>query len=89
VSDMKRYALVSGARSAREVEAYLPANYELSSQDTYEHDGRQVYVIEGRDSAGWTLHDYVGPRLGSGLMGCREVGLDHPVMKLIPEGASA
>lgn len=41
-------------------------------------------VIQGKDNAGWTLEKYVAPRLGSGLMGCNEIDLSHPIMKLVP-----
>ena len=48
---------------ANEIEAirrYLPNNY---SAFTWGHD----VVIVGQDSAGWTMEDYVIPRLASGL----------------------
>jgi hypothetical protein len=52
--------------------AYLPGNYKVVGElDLDEH--YYTVLIEGRDSAGWTLEDYVIPRLMSGLMGCREV----------------
>lgn len=68
-----RFAAVTGARSADEVSAYLPSNYEV-----YGHrfpdgpSGRIVILIRGSDVAGWTLNDYVIPRLASGLMACTE-----------------
>jgi hypothetical protein len=74
-----RYASVTGARSSDEVAAYMPGNYEV-----YGHrfpdggTGRLVVLIRGEDNAGWTLDDYVIPRLASGLMACREI--------TIPEG---
>lgn len=42
------------------VRRYLPGNYEA-----VELDGR--FVVFGRDVAGWTLDEYVLPRLQSGL----------------------
>jgi hypothetical protein len=66
-----RYAHVKGARTSTEVEAYLPANYRLVSWDPI---GR-VALIEGEDRAGWTLEDYVIPRLASGLIFAVEVTL--------------
>ena len=66
---MKR-AKVTGARSVREVEAYLPDNYRVT--DWYQHGNRLIVLIEGEDALGWTLADYVAPRLASGLMGCAE-----------------
>jgi hypothetical protein len=68
-----RYASVTGARDSDEVAAYLPGNYEV-----YGHrfpdgpSGRIVVLIRGVDTAGWTLDDYVIPRLASGSMGCEE-----------------
>lgn len=70
---MMRFASVKGARSADEVRAYLPDNYEV-----YGHrfpdgpSGKIEVLIRGRDFAGWTLDDYVIPRLGSGSMACSE-----------------
>ena len=60
-------AVVHGARSVREVEAYLPENYEVVSETTSPEGWLRV-AIRGEDVAGWTLDDYVIPRLASGLM---------------------
>lgn len=71
----KRYALVTGARSEREVAAYLPDNYSVIAGQGAEADIEYFdgsYLIEGEDNAGWTLDEYVIPRLASGLMGCKE-----------------
>lgn len=68
-----RYAIVSGARSAQEIYAYLPTNYAILTDAASDHDGLPVYLISGTDNAGWTLDGYVIPRLGSGGMGCREL----------------
>ena len=46
---------------------------------------QNVTVIAGEDNAGWTLDDYVIPRLASGLYVGKEIDLSHPVMKLIPD----
>lgn len=62
-----RYAIVKGARSEREVKAYLPENYRLLG--TYKGES----FIVGEDMAGWTLDGYVIPRFGSGLIACREI----------------
>lgn len=57
-----RSATVSGGTLDR-VAQYLPSNYHaLGVKDTGE------VVICGRDVAGWTLDDYVIPRLASGWM---------------------
>jgi hypothetical protein len=46
---------------------YLPANYKVT-----EVTPEWVY-FEGHDNAGWTLDDYVIPRLASGLIWAEEV----------------
>jgi hypothetical protein len=46
------------------VEPYLPMNYSVVSAFRF-MDG---CVIAGYDHAGWTLDDYVLPRLASGLI---------------------
>lgn len=86
---MKRYALVSNARTRQEAEAYLPDNYQVIHETTEAKVNRQhralgkfegerpVFVIEGEDLHGWTLHDYVIPRYASGLIGVVEVS--HPL----------
>ena len=49
------------------VARYLPGNYEVvGGYDSPLHG--PVTVIEGEDACGWTLHDYVLPRLASGLI---------------------
>jgi hypothetical protein len=95
-SVIRRYAIVRGARSGREVRAYLPDNYRLDGIAWETNDGefktathdpgraREIYIISGVDSAGWTLEKYVMPRFGSGNMGVEEVDLSHPVMKVVP-----
>jgi hypothetical protein len=49
------------------VRAYLPGNYEVVAAV------EDRVLIEGVDIAGWTLEDYVIPRLASGLHACKEV----------------
>lgn len=93
---MKRYAIVRNARTRREAEAYLPDNYRvIHERETQTRGasggvvgGRPVreFVIEGEDSAGWTLDSYVIPRYASGLIGCEEIDLSHPIMKAVPQG---
>lgn len=84
-----RFAKVTGARSADEVSAYLPANYHV-----YGHrfpdgpSGRIEVLIRGEDSHGWTLNDYVIPRLASGLMGCEE-GTYGPLLEADTEQQAA
>lgn len=64
-----RFAAVHGAWESKDVEVYLPGNYEV-----YGHrfpDGpsnKPVFLIRGEDDAGWTLDGYVIPRLASGLL---------------------
>jgi hypothetical protein len=96
-----RYAIVRNARSRREAEAYLPDNYRVVHEGlvTRFSDGgdskqwrdspRDVegYVIEGCDSAGWTLDGYVIPRYASGLIWAEEIDLSHPIMREVPINA--
>lgn len=66
-----RFAIVTGARNEKEVAAYLPHNYVLMQQ-TWDND-KPAFIISGIDDAGWTLDDYVIPRLASGMIACREL----------------
>lgn len=68
-----RFATVSNARDAKQVWAYLPANYVIVGGDIGTIPGKPVYVIAGVDDAGWTLDDYVIPRFASGLIWVQEV----------------
>ena len=44
-------------------------------------------IIGGVDNHGWTLDDYVIPRLGSGMMICTEIVLDlEHILKYDPLG---
>lgn len=97
---MKRYAIVRNARERRQVEAYLPGNYEViheawqqgevfssTSPTGTEPTGAPelVFVIGGTDSHGWGLDTYVIPRYASGLIWAEEIDLSHPIMKQIVE----
>lgn len=53
--------------AADTVARYLPGNYEVVAE------GQTMIVIEGEDNAGWTMDDYVIPRLASGLIYAREI----------------
>ncbi len=69
--------LVSGTPLAEVVAQYLPANYAVVAEWlTQADDGnhcRHKVIIEGHDNAGWTLDDYVIPRLASGMYACTEI----------------
>lgn len=98
---LMRYAIVRGLGVNKEkVAAYLPKGYRVLWEGTctwhpnylgvwteYPNLDRECVVIGGRDGGGFTLDRYVIPRLGSGMMRCDECGLDHPVMKNIPDEA--
>ena len=75
-SDPFRYAVIDRPRTTlEEVRRYLPANYRAfqpNNPQTYLPNERPIVII-GRDNAGWTMDGYVLPRLGSALMGAREV----------------
>lgn len=69
---MKRYARVDITREGRRfsgsgtypcqdiISSYLPGNYKIARIDM------QYAYIEGEDNRGWTLDEYVLPRLASG-----------------------
>lgn len=83
----KRYALVSLRNDSVEtIERYLPGNYsvagtvELTVDESLLLNGKYA-VIEGRDKSGWTLDDYVIPRLASGLIVATEISLDCIISK--------
>ena len=61
----------------REVEAYLPRNYQAVGHTP------SAILIQGRDDHGWTLDDYVIPRLGSGLITCKEIPADQRLLHQI------
>jgi hypothetical protein len=69
-----RYAGVTGARDAEQVARYLPENYEVYGHRFPEGpSGPIVVLIRGYDDCGWTMGDYVIPRLASGLLWATEV----------------
>jgi len=53
--------------SLETVKRYLPSNYKA-----YLNDAETNIIIVGHDVAGWTLDDYVIPRLASGLITAKE-----------------
>lgn len=76
---MKRYAIVKGRNVTRRViEAYMPGNYAVMG--VVDDDGDACAVVSGEDVAGWTLDDYVIPRLASGLWFGDEVDGDDPLI---------
>jgi hypothetical protein len=88
---MIRYAIITNARTRSEAQAYLPENYQIVWEGrvpAYEGAApeRTVdgYIIQGEDEYGWTLDGYVIPRYASGLIGCREIDLSHPLMREVP-----
>jgi hypothetical protein len=52
-----------------EVAVYLPGNYRVIGAEL----STSRILIGGEDVAGWTLDEYVIPRLGSGLIYCKEI----------------
>jgi len=67
--EWRRFAVVHAEPET--VRAYLPGNYYVVG--SVSTAGRVVTLIAGRDDAGWTLDDYVLPRLASGLHAGREI----------------
>jgi hypothetical protein len=66
-----RIAVVTGPNTnERQIEQYLPGNYTVVG--TMPDENGSV-IIAGIDDAGWTLEDYVIPRLMSGMYSCTEL----------------
>jgi hypothetical protein len=73
MDEIKVAQVIGQDLTVEKVYAYLPANYEVIA--AYTTPGNTtVVLIAGTDKAGWTLDDYVIPRLGSGLYGCQYLG---------------
>ena len=60
-----------------EVGQYLPQNYSVIGIAL---EGKGV-IIAGHDHHGWTLNEYVIPRLASGLIVCEEIDVSLPILK--------
>lgn len=75
---MTRRAIVRGG-APHVVAAYLPSNYRVLFDHELTVD--KTVVIEGEDVAGWTLDDYVLPRLASGLYFGEEVVEPEPEVR--------
>lgn len=78
-----RFAVIEATPDARhedkgvkQILRYLPDNYGLMESFPGTRFGREklIVIIGGTDVAGWTLEDYVIPRLQSGLYGVQEIG---------------
>lgn len=67
-----RYATITGG-TFDQVAAYLPRNYTVVGQVVGTDGVPGPVLIAGQDHAGWTLDDYVIPRLASGLMFATEL----------------
>jgi len=88
-----RFAVVSlhGSTTVEQIERYLPGNYRnvgYAPADSNALDVRSLapaVVIAGEDNAGWTLDDYVIPRLQSGLIAASEIQPDDPVLKILDD----
>ena len=85
-----RFAVI-GSENYTEVARYLPMNYRIihvikytPAKDKTFHDRM---LIAGNDNAGWTLDDYVLPRLGSGMIHGEEVSYEE-AFDIINEGES-
>ncbi len=70
-----RFALVQNEIDLERVEPYMPGNYQVKHFILDLPDGEVVerLLIVGTDVAGWTLDDYVIPRLASGLIMAEEL----------------
>jgi hypothetical protein len=84
---MNRYALVTLTWARDNPEPYMPSNYVVLHVESTNDPKRPQWrfaVIGGHDKAGWTLDDYVLPRLASGGMYGHEIDLSHEIMKRVP-----
>ncbi len=69
-TETTRRAVISTRTSndLKAIPAYLPGNYKVvGTVERFDPFGTVGLVIEGNDDAGWTLDEYVLPRLASGL----------------------
>jgi hypothetical protein len=73
MSNPLRVAQVKNADSADQLRRYLPGNYAVLGPFLDGEDRQGGFIIGGRDKAGWTLDDYVIPRLASGLIWAEEI----------------
>lgn len=70
---VRRYAVILNTdEDLTRVQAYMPHNYEASELPAF-GDLDPAILISGYDDAGWTLDDYVIPRLASGLIWASEI----------------
>jgi hypothetical protein len=85
-----RYARVIARRGEDEVAPYLPGNYRVIGESpSAEFEGRSEVLVAGVDNAGWTMDEYVLPRLGSGLIAGREITAEQAREALPAEDADA
>lgn len=71
-----RMAIISSSEATiesdlRSVQAYMPGNYQAVEMPN------NTIAIVGIDVAGWTMHEYVIPRLASGLWWANELKFDY------------
>lgn len=64
---LRKGRIARGSSPVESVARYLPANYKVTDSDT------DYVYFAGHDNAGWTMEDYVLPRLASGLIFAEEV----------------
>ena len=69
---VERWAVIHSSEVER-VKRYLPRDYFVRGMSL----DQSFIVISGRDNAGWTLDNYVLPRLASGLLFGEEVFWDE------------
>lgn len=62
-------AAIAATGKSQQVAEYLPMNYRVLGR-TLDNTGT---IIIGVDDHGWTLDEYVIPRLGSALIACIEI----------------
>ncbi len=65
----ERQIIVRGIGTPKQIEAYLPLGWRITAyvQDSDSRFSHVSATVRGVESGGWTLDDYVIPRLASGL----------------------
>lgn len=70
-----RTAIINNEIDRQRVVPYMPGNYDVQKV-TLDLPNGEVYerlIVVGSDVAGWTLDEYVIPRLASGLIFAEEI----------------
>ena len=67
--------------NVEEVSNYLPSNFEVIGFTL----GQDALIVAGIDNHGWTVDEYVIPRLGSGLIHAERLEHNETISVLLKE----